>query len=150
MLLMSSKEFEDLLKRLRDLIILVVGDFFLDKYLIIDRSLSEKSLETGLEAHQIVHVRNSPGAAGSVTSNLRSMNVQVSALGVIGDGGHGYELKRKLLKSGVDISSLIEHDDILTPTYTKPMILESDGVSREIERQDIIKTAAHYPRICKI
>ena len=133
----SSKELDGLLNHFCDLHILVVGDFFLDKYLIIDRSLREWSLETGLEAHQIVEVRNSPGAAGSVTSNLRAMNIRVSALGVIGDDGNGYELKRSLLKSGVDISSLIDCFDCSTPTYTKPMILESDGNAREIERQDI-------------
>jgi rfaE bifunctional protein kinase chain/domain len=134
---LSSKELDELLNHFNDLHILVVGDFFLDKYLIIDRSLSEWSLETGLEAHQVVQIRNSPGAAGSVTSNLRAMDIRVSAIGVIGDDGNGYELKRSLLKSGVDISSLIEYSDCSTPTYTKPMILESDGIAREIERQDI-------------
>ena len=87
----SSKELDELLNHFNDLHILVVGDFFLDKYLIIDRSLSEWSLETGLEAHQVVQIRNSPGAAGSVTSNLRAMDIHVSALGVIGDDGNGYE-----------------------------------------------------------
>ena len=38
------------MERLPGLAIAVVGDFFLDKYLVIDRSLSEVSLETGLEA----------------------------------------------------------------------------------------------------
>ena len=36
------------------LTVLVVGDFFLDKYLIIEHALAETSLETGLEAHQVV------------------------------------------------------------------------------------------------
>ena len=44
--------------------VLVVGDFFLDKYLLIERALGETSLETGLEAHQVVEARCSPGAAG--------------------------------------------------------------------------------------
>ena len=140
----TSKELDELLNHFSDLHILVVGDFFLDKYLIIDRSLSELSLETGLEAHQIVQVRNAPGAAGSVTSNLRAMNIRVSALGVIGEDGNGYELKRSLLESGVDISPLIECFDCLTHTYTKPMILESDGTAREIERQDI-KNRNQFP-----
>ncbi|MGQ9729364.1 MAG: bifunctional heptose 7-phosphate kinase/heptose 1-phosphate adenyltransferase, partial [Candidatus Fervidibacter sp.] len=42
----------------------LVGDFFLDKYLDCDRMLSEVSLETGLEAFQVVRVRCYPGAAG--------------------------------------------------------------------------------------
>ena len=64
--------------------VLVVGDFFLDEYLIIDRQLSEPSLETGLEAYQVVDIRHSPGAAGTVVSNLRALGVAATALGVIG------------------------------------------------------------------
>ncbi|HUT21328.1 MAG TPA: carbohydrate kinase, partial [Anaerolineae bacterium] len=48
--------------------VLVIGDFFLDLYFDLDRTLSEVSLETGLEAYQVVRVRSSPGAAGTVTS----------------------------------------------------------------------------------
>jgi len=117
--------------------VLVVGDFFLDKYLIIDRRLSEVSLETGLEAYQVVDTRCSPGAAGTVTSNLRALGVKVTVLGVIGDDGQGYELKRGLTERGVDIEPLIERADRFTPTYTKPMVRESDGREHEIQRLDI-------------
>jgi rfaE bifunctional protein kinase chain/domain len=117
--------------------VLVVGDFFLDKYLIIDRRLSEVSLETGLEAYQVVEVRCSPGAAGTVTSNLRALGVKATALGVIGDDGEGYELKRGLAERGVDIEQLIQRADLCTPTYTKPMVQEPDGREHEIQRLDI-------------
>ena len=116
---------------------LVVGDFFLDRYLIIDRRLSEVSLETGLEAYQVVDIRCSPGAAGTVTSNLRALGVQVTALGVIGEDGQGYELKRGLTGRGVDIEPLIERPNRFTPTYTKPLVRESDGREHEIQRLDI-------------
>lgn len=137
MLPIASRELEELLKRFKDIHILVVGDFFLDKYLFIDRGLREVSLETGLEAHQIIDVRCTPGAAGTVTSNLRVLNVRVSALGVIGEDGNGYELKRGLLTNKVNITPLIEQADFFTPTYTKPMVLEAGRGVHEIERQDI-------------
>ncbi len=76
--------------------VLVVGDFFLDEYLLLDRTLSETSLETGLEAYQVVDVRTSPGAAGTVCSNLRALGARVSALGAIGQDGKAFELKRGL------------------------------------------------------
>ena len=122
--------------------VLVVGDFFLDFYLDIDRALSEVSLETGLEAYQVVRVRSSPGAAGTVTSNLRALDVQVTALGVIGDDGMGYELLRGLRERGVDLEHMIQSTDRFTPTYTKPMLQESEGqgrpaVGRELNRLDI-------------
>jgi rfaE bifunctional protein kinase chain/domain len=117
--------------------VLVVGDFFLDKYLIIEHSLAEISLETGLEAHQVVEVRCSPGAAGTVTNNLRAMEVNVIALSVIGDDGEGFELLKKLDASGVDLDSLIIRSDRFTPTYTKPMLRERDGSAHELNRLDI-------------
>jgi len=117
--------------------VLVVGDFFLDKYMVMDRALSEVSLETGLEAYQVVEVRRSPGAAGTVTSNLRALDVEVTALGVIGNDGEGYELKRGLLQQGAHTEPLIEQDDLFTPTYTKPLMRELDGGEHEINRLDI-------------
>ncbi len=134
---MNEKRLDELLARFPHLHVLVVGDFFLDKYLVIDRQLSEVSLETGLEAHQIVQVRCSPGAAGTVASNLRALGVRVTALGAIGDDGEGYELKRGLVERGVDIAPLIQRADFFTPTYTKPMIREPDGRQHEIQRLDI-------------
>jgi len=122
----------NLLARLPALTLLVVGDYFLDRYLEIDPSLAETSLETGLEVHQVVRVRNAPGAAGTVTSNLRALGVNVIALGVIGDDGDGYELKRALAATGVDIAPLVESRERFTPTYTKPL---REG--RELNRIDI-------------
>lgn len=134
---MNQARLDELLDGFPHLQVLVVGDFFLDRYLIIDRQLSEVSLETGLEAYQVVDIRCSPGAAGTVTSNLRALSVEVTALGVIGDDGQGYELKRSLTERGVDIEPLIERADRFTPTYTKPMVRESDGREHEIQRLDI-------------
>jgi len=134
---MNEERLNELLDRFPHLHVLVVGDFFLDRYLIIDRRLSEVSLETGLEAYQVVEVRCTPGAAGTVTSNLRALGVQVTALGVIGDDGEGYELGRGLAESGVNIEPLIERADLFTPTYTKPIVREPDGQEHEIQRLDI-------------
>ena len=135
--MMDERRLDELLNRFLHLHVLVVGDFFLDKYLIIDRRLSEVSLETGLEAYQVVEVHCSPGAAGTVTSNLQALGVKVTALGVIGDDGESYELKRGLAERGVDIEPLIQRADLFTPTYTKPMIREADGREHEIQRLDI-------------
>jgi len=117
--------------------VLVVGDYFLDKYLDIDRTLAEVSLETGLEAHQVVNVRSSPGAAGTVVSNLRALKVDVVALGVIGDDGEGYELMRGLTDRGVDVAPVLQTRGRFTPTYTKPMMRDPDGRVHELSRLDI-------------
>lgn len=127
--------------------ILVMGDYFLDKYLDIERRLAEISLETNLEAHQVVRVRCSPGAAGTVVSNLRALRVQVTALGAIGDDGEGYELLRGLQSQGVDTGPLLRLSDRYTPTYTKPMMHEPDGRVHELSRLDIKNRAPMPTRV---
>jgi rfaE bifunctional protein kinase chain/domain len=134
---MELERLLDILKGFRHTRVLVVGDYFLDKYLEIDRSLAEVSLETGLEVHQVVEVRTSPGAAGTVVSNFRALEVEVVALGVIGDDGEGYELLRGLDQRGVDTRPLLRTDTRFTPTYTKPMMHEPDGRVHELSRLDI-------------
>jgi rfaE bifunctional protein kinase chain/domain len=137
---MDTQRLKALLAKFPALTLLVVGDYFLDHYLEIDALLGETSLETGLEAHQVVRVRFSPGAAGTVTSNLRALGANVIALGVLGDDGNGYELKRALAVTGVDISPLVESGERFTPTYAKPL---RDG--RELSRLDI-KNRVPLPR----
>jgi len=134
---MDRTRLASLLARFPDLTALVVGDFFLDKYLLIDRQIVEASLETGLEAHQVAEVRCSPGAAGTVANNLRALGVGVIALGALGDDGEGYELRRALRAIGADASLLLERADRFTPTYTKPMLREAGGAARELSRLDI-------------
>lgn len=146
---MDEHRLESLLDQFSAAHVLVVGDFFLDFYLDIDRALSETSLETGLEAYQVVQVRSSPGAAGTVTSNLRALDVQVTALGVIGDDGMGYELLRGLHERGVNVEHLIQSADRYTPTYTKPMLQEADGQIHELNRLDIKNRQPISPAIEK-
>jgi rfaE bifunctional protein kinase chain/domain len=136
---MEKSRFDELVALFPSLHLLVVGDFFLDKYLSIDPALSEISLETGLEAYQVVEIRHSPGAAGTVVSNLRAMDIQVSAVGVTGRDGQGFELRQDLQQLGVDIEGLLEVPDRFTPTYTKPMLrsAQPNGPEREINRLDI-------------
>ncbi|HPO08847.1 MAG TPA: carbohydrate kinase, partial [bacterium] len=62
---MDRRRLEALLEGFTQRKIVVIGDFFLDKYLEIDPKLTEKSLETDLDAYQVVGKRCQPGAAGT-------------------------------------------------------------------------------------
>lgn len=117
--------------------IAVIGDFFLDNYLIIDPALAEISLETGRVANQVVAINHSPGAAGTVTNNLAALGVgKIYAIGATGDDGAGYDLKNDLQKNCVDCRHLIKSQVIVTPTYTKPMKRIGEK-TEEQERLDI-------------
>ena len=136
---MNITRLEELLRSIKKTRILVVGDFFLDQYWSIDPSLAEISLETNLEAHQVVEVRLSPGAAGTITNNLAALGVgRITALGCIGTDGNGFELGRRLEKQGVCIENLLSSSRIYTPTYTKPMFRQpGTAPEKEGSRFDI-------------
>src|SRR4029453_2659467 len=67
---MTEALIESILTRLPSLSIGVLGDLFLDRYLDLDAALTEPSLETGLDAYQVVRVRSCPGAAGTGLNHL--------------------------------------------------------------------------------
>lgn len=134
---MTPHRLESLLSRFAGLSIMVVGDFFLDKYLVLDPALDEPSLETGLTARQVVARRCMPGAAGTVVANLHALGVgHLLAVGITGDDGEGYELRQGLSAMEVRLDGLLESPDRFTPTYIKPMNREPGG-ERELSRIDI-------------
>ena len=104
-----------------DIVITVLGDYCLDKYLYIDEARDELSLETGLTAYQVTKKGLYPGAAGTVVNNLRALKAQTLTVGVIGGDGEGYELLAALQKIGADTSFMITDGERCTSTYTKPM-----------------------------
>ncbi len=117
--------------------ILVVGDFVLDRQLIIDQALAETSPETGLDAHQVVEVRTSPIAAGAVMSYLRALGADALAVGMIGDDGEGFELLRGLDATGMNVDNLVIRTDRFTPASIRPMVRVRGGALRELNRLDV-------------
>jgi bifunctional ADP-heptose synthase (sugar kinase/adenylyltransferase) len=142
--MLSDASLNSILDRIPRLTLGVVGDLFLDRYLDIDPALTEPSLETGLDAFQVVRVRSSPGAAGTVINNLSALGVnRVLVFSAIGDDGEGYELGQALDRLGViDRTSVLRDPGRRTPTYTKPMIHEPGRPPRELNRLDIKNHAA--------
>ena len=137
--MLTEQVLEEILRQISRLSIGVVGDLFLDRYLDINAALTEPSLETGLDAYQVVRVRSYPGAAGTVINNLAALGVKrVCTISVIGDDGDGYELLQALdqLKV-VDRTWILQEDSRRTPTYTKPMLQSDDQAPRELNRLDI-------------
>jgi bifunctional ADP-heptose synthase (sugar kinase/adenylyltransferase) len=137
--MITDTRLEDILDHIPRLTVGVLGDLFLDRYLDIDASLTEPSLETGLDAYQVVRVRPNPGAAGTVINNLAALGVrQVCPLAVIGDDGEGYELRQALRHFGnVAEGGIFSCEGRRTPTYTKPMLHRAGDLPHELNRLDI-------------
>lgn len=136
---LSAVTVESILARAPLLTVGVLGDLFLDRYLDLDGTLTEPSLETGLDAYQVVAVRSYPGAAGTVVNNLAALGIgRVWPFAVVGDDGEGYELGQALARlHGVDRSGVFAWPGRRTPTYTKPMLNEPGRPARELNRLDI-------------
>src|SRR5881275_625473 len=107
--MLTTTTIERILTSIPNRTIGVLGDLFLDRYLDLDASLTEPSVETGLDACQVVRVRSYPGAAGTVINNLVALGVgQVCPIAVIGDDGEGYELRQALARMpAVDATGII-------------------------------------------
>ncbi|HEV3146122.1 MAG TPA: PfkB family carbohydrate kinase [Gemmataceae bacterium] len=137
--MLNDQLLEQILERIPNLRIGVLGDLFLDRYLDIDAELDEPSLETGLTAYQVVRVRSQPGAAGTVINNLVALGVgTIIPIAVIGDDGEGYELRQALQQTAsISLSFLTSRSDRRTPTYAKPMRLELGQPAQELNRLDI-------------
>jgi len=134
---MSPQRLEQIVAGFARARIAVLGDYFLDKYLEIDPALAEVSVETGRRAHQVVGIRHSPGVAGTVICNLASLGAgQIHAIGLTGDDGEGYDLRKDLAALGCHLDHLHQVAGLLTPTYLKPRDRGDPTLAGEHERYD--------------
>lgn len=136
---MNLERLHELHSRYPHLTIGVLGDFCLDRYLEIDPSRSETSIETGLPVHQVTRVRPQAGAAGTVLNNLAALGIgSLFPIGFCGQDGEGFELAAQLRSlPGVDTRFLLETPLRRTFTYTKPLLIQPPHPPRELNRLDL-------------
>jgi len=135
---MNAERFETITRQYSKLRVAVIGDFCLDRYLEIDPSKDETSIETGLPVFNVVKVRAQPGGAGTVLNNLVALGVgEIFAIGFAGEDGEGYELHRALATlPGVRLDYFLQTPARQTFTYCKPLLVEAGKPPRELNRLD--------------
>src|SRR5688572_9239652 len=146
--MLSDELIEQILSALPNKRIGVLGDLFLDRYLDLDATLTEPSVETGLDAYQVVRVRSYPGALGTVINNLAALGAgQIRPVAFYGDDGEGYELQQALAQVPAveQKRGLLVAPSRRTPTYTKPILVGAGEQPRELNRLDI-KNRTPTPR----
>ena len=136
--MMISERFQEITGRYAALRIAVVGDYSCDRYLEIDPTKTETSIETGLPVHNVTRVRAQPGASGTVLSNLAALGVgELWPVGFCGCDGEGYELYRALEQTpGVRMKYFFESEDQRTFTYCKPLMMHLGQPPEELNRLD--------------
>src|SRR5262245_15427793 len=73
--LMTPGRLHLITEKIPPLRVAAVGDICLDRYLIIDESKAELSIETELPVRNVVEVRSQPGGAGTIINNLLALGV---------------------------------------------------------------------------
>jgi rfaE bifunctional protein kinase chain/domain len=135
---MTPERFYSITRRYSKLRIAVVGDFCLDRYLEIDPSKVETSIETGLPVRNVINVRAQPGAAGTVLNNLVALGVgAILPVGFCGMDGEGFELRQALSAlPGVKLDHFLATPLRRTFCYCKPLVFAPKQPPRELERLD--------------
>lgn len=110
----------EILRGIRELSAVVVGDVCLDRWCHYDPAAAEPSRETGIPRTAVVKTSVTPGAAGTVAGNLAALGARhVAVLGVVGEDGFGWELNRALQQAGISGELTILSPLVNTFTYTK-------------------------------
>ncbi|MEK7325315.1 MAG: bifunctional ADP-heptose synthase [Chloroflexota bacterium] len=99
--------------------ILVVGDVFLDDYLI--GRAERLSREAPVPVLDFRARRQVPGGGANPAMNLAALGATVCQIGVVGDDAEGEALRDLLTSAGVDASGLIA--DAARPTTTKLRVM---------------------------
>ena len=117
----------EILEQIGNTSALVVGDICLDRWCRYDPALSEPSRETGIRRIAVTRTTVTPGAAGTVASNLAALLAkQVAVLGVIGEDGYGNELERVLMAREISAELVVRSAQVPTFTYTKLINIAND------------------------
>lgn len=125
------KEAEEILQKIKDVKILLYGDFCLDAYWVLDPRGSEISVETGLKALAAGNQKYSLGGASNVAANIAALKPkEIKIAGVAGDDIFGREMIAQLNSIGVDTSGLvIQKENFETYVFGK-LILEGNEQPR--------------------
>jgi rfaE bifunctional protein kinase chain/domain len=107
------------LPRLRGLKILVLGDLFLDEY-IVGRAtrLSREAPVPVLEFDRRFYV---PGGAANPAHNISALGSKAHQIGVVGNDDSGHKLMERLREAGIAANGLVI--DPTRPTTTKTRVL---------------------------
>jgi rfaE bifunctional protein kinase chain/domain len=139
---------EQILNKIKDLKIGVVGDFILDGYWYADMEQSQLSRETATFPRPITREMYSLGGAANAAWNLSALGVAgVCGFSVIGDDWRGNILRSLLVKANVQTSGIFNQVNRQTPFYGKVMLTAVGRRLQEDARLDFINDQPISPEM---
>jgi rfaE bifunctional protein kinase chain/domain len=136
----SRKHLQELLGRVADTSIGVVGDLALDTYWYADMTRSFLSRETPHFPRPVVRETYSPGAGANVADNLQAQGVgHVGVFSVLGADWRGSVLQQTMSQRRIDVDRLVIHPKRVTTAYAKPILMGYES-QQEAARLDFENT----------
>lgn len=131
------EKLEDILSKIKEVNIALIGDICLDVYWKADMTKSELSRETPHFPLPIVKEWMSPGGGGNAATNMAALLPKsIKVLGVIGRDWRGDALVRKLQEVGINTDSIVVSEKAVTNAYCKPLRKGISHVEYEDPRLD--------------
>lgn len=133
----GRERLEDILQKIRETRIALIGDLCLDVYWQADMTKSELSRETPHFPLPIVKEWMSPGGAGNAAANIAALGPgSLRVLGVVGRDWRGDILVRMLREAGIATDGVVLSDSAVTNAYCKPLRKGASDVVYEDPRLD--------------
>jgi rfaE bifunctional protein kinase chain/domain len=118
----------DLLPRLPDQTILVVGDLMLDHFVI--GSVERISPEAPVPVVHFAREEYRLGGAANVAANLRALGATVEIVGLVGDDPEAARLKTELARAGMGTTGLVIDPARCTTRKTRVVTTRNQQVAR--------------------
>ena len=125
---------QELFRKASDLRIAVVGDFYLDRYIV--GNMEAISREAPVPIVRVESDEYLPGGGGNTALNVRALGAQTFAVGVIGDDLSAEIMVREFEKRGIDPRFLIRDPHRITPTFNKIYASSYHGKKQQVARFD--------------
>src|SRR5438045_3714324 len=127
-----SADLTDLVRRLGQPRVLVVGDLMLDRY--VWGNAARVSQEAPVLLLHADHREERLGGASSVATLLRALGARVSLAGVVGEDADGARVRRQLADLGIDQDAVLT--DVGRPTTVKERYI---GRAQQKHPQQILR-----------
>ena len=127
-----NSSLEKYIQRFSSVHVAVIGDFIADEF--IHGATSRISREAPVLVLDFIRREVVPGGGGNAAMNAAALGGNVTAIGALGTGEAGEELRRTMGKHGIDTRLLFEDSGRVTPTKTRVM-----AGGRNTKRQQVIR-----------
>jgi rfaE bifunctional protein kinase chain/domain len=123
-----------LIPRLANHHILVIGDLFLDEYVVGEAA--RLSREAPIPVLEFVRRFYVPGGAANPAHNIRALGGQATVIGLIGRDSEGAQLLAELRQVGIDPAGVVTDESRPTTTKTRIMAQGSLRFPQQVARLD--------------